>query len=122
MRLVQVCGAGCDRIDWASLPDGAAVAPRIRALRLADWTRSARFAGPPIGELARQGRRHRRARADRPRGGRAESRAAWIVSKPSPDYALECRGGLQGFKIHGWHDGDKQRKAAVVLAVREAVA
>ncbi|MBJ3777663.1 enolase C-terminal domain-like protein [Acuticoccus mangrovi] len=38
------------------------------------------------------------------------------------EYALACREqGFGGFKIHGWHDGDKRREAAVVLAVREAV-
>lgn len=38
------------------------------------------------------------------------------------DYAVECRDrGFAGFKIHGWHDGNKRREAAVVLAVRKAV-
>lgn len=38
------------------------------------------------------------------------------------EYALACRDqGFPGFKIHGWHDGDKRREAAVVLKVREAV-
>ncbi|WP_046869178.1 enolase C-terminal domain-like protein [Microvirga massiliensis] len=38
------------------------------------------------------------------------------------DYARACREqGFAGFKIHGWHDGDKRREAAVVLKVREAV-
>lgn len=38
------------------------------------------------------------------------------------DYALECRGkGFVGFKIHGWHDGNRKREAANILAVREAV-
>ncbi len=38
------------------------------------------------------------------------------------EYAVECRErGFAGFKIHGWHDGDKRREAAVVLAVRDAV-
>lgn len=37
-------------------------------------------------------------------------------------YAAECKArGFAGFKIHGWHDGDKRREAAVVLAVRDAV-
>lgn len=38
------------------------------------------------------------------------------------DYALACKEqGFAGFKIHGWHDGDRKREAAVVLAVRKAV-
>jgi L-alanine-DL-glutamate epimerase-like enolase superfamily enzyme len=38
------------------------------------------------------------------------------------DYAREfLERGFRGFKIHGWHDGDKRREAAVVLAVRAAV-
>lgn len=38
------------------------------------------------------------------------------------DYALACREqGFAGFKIHGWHDGNKHREAAVILKVREAV-
>ena len=38
------------------------------------------------------------------------------------EYAAACRDqGFPGFKIHGWHDGDKRREAAVVLKVREAV-
>ncbi len=38
------------------------------------------------------------------------------------DYALACREqGFPAIKIHGWHDGDKRREAAVVLAVRRAV-
>lgn len=37
-------------------------------------------------------------------------------------YAAECKAqGFAGFKIHGWHDGNKRREAAVVLAVRDAV-
>jgi len=38
------------------------------------------------------------------------------------DFALACRGeNFPAFKIHGWHDGNKRREAAVVLKVREAV-
>jgi L-alanine-DL-glutamate epimerase-like enolase superfamily enzyme len=38
------------------------------------------------------------------------------------DYAIACREqGFVGFKIHGWHDGNKHREAAVILKVREAV-
>ena len=38
------------------------------------------------------------------------------------DYALACKEqGFAGFKIHGWHDGDRKREAAVVLAARKAV-
>lgn len=38
------------------------------------------------------------------------------------DYAVACRDqGFHGFKIHGWHDGDKRREAKVVLEVRKAV-
>ena len=38
------------------------------------------------------------------------------------DYALACREqGFAGFKIHGWHDGNKHREAAVILKVREVV-
>lgn len=38
------------------------------------------------------------------------------------DYALMCwENGFTGFKIHGWHDGNAQREAATVLAVRQAV-
>ena len=38
------------------------------------------------------------------------------------EYASACREqGFPGFKIHGWHDGNKRREAAVVLKVREAV-
>ena len=38
------------------------------------------------------------------------------------EYAQACRArGYPAFKIHGWHDGDKRREAAVVLAVRQAV-
>ncbi len=38
------------------------------------------------------------------------------------DYALECRErGFAGFKIHGWHDGDRHREAANVLGVRARV-
>ena len=38
------------------------------------------------------------------------------------DFAKACRDlGFPGFKIHGWHDGNKRREAAVVLKVREAV-
>lgn len=37
-------------------------------------------------------------------------------------YAQECKErGFRGFKIHGWHDGDKRREAKLVLAVRDAV-
>ncbi len=38
------------------------------------------------------------------------------------DYALACKErGFAGFKIHGWHDGERKREAAVVLAVRRVV-
>ncbi|HMR30873.1 MAG TPA: enolase C-terminal domain-like protein [Geminicoccaceae bacterium] len=38
------------------------------------------------------------------------------------EFALDCRErGFAGFKIHGWHDGDKHREAAVIHAVRKAV-
>ena len=38
------------------------------------------------------------------------------------DYARACKEqGFAGFKIHGWHDGNPKREAAVALAVREAV-
>jgi L-alanine-DL-glutamate epimerase-like enolase superfamily enzyme len=38
------------------------------------------------------------------------------------DYALECKErGFAGFKIHGWHDGNRKREAANVLQVRAAV-
>ena len=38
------------------------------------------------------------------------------------EYAAACRDqGFPGFKIHGWHDANKRRDAAVVLKVREAV-
>ncbi len=38
------------------------------------------------------------------------------------DFALSCRDlGFPAFKIHGWHDGDKRREAAVVHKVRDAV-
>lgn len=38
------------------------------------------------------------------------------------EFAVACREqGLQGFKIHGWHDGDRRREAHVVGAVRRAV-
>ncbi len=38
------------------------------------------------------------------------------------EFALECRErGMPGFKIHGWHDGNKKREAAVIGAVRKAV-
>ncbi len=38
------------------------------------------------------------------------------------DFAVACREqGFHGFKIHGWHDGDKHREAEVVLKVREAI-
>ncbi|MFC7397313.1 enolase C-terminal domain-like protein [Chelatococcus sp. GCM10030263] len=38
------------------------------------------------------------------------------------EYATACRDqGFPGFKIHGWHDGNKKREAAVVLKAREAV-
>jgi len=38
------------------------------------------------------------------------------------DYAIACRErGFRGFKIHGWHDGNKKREAAVVLRAREVV-
>jgi len=37
-------------------------------------------------------------------------------------YALACaEAGFRGFKIHGWHDGNKRREAAVVLEVRKAI-
>jgi L-alanine-DL-glutamate epimerase-like enolase superfamily enzyme/DNA-binding transcriptional regulator YiaG len=37
-------------------------------------------------------------------------------------FAVECREqGFPGFKIHGWHEGDKRKEAAVVLGVRAAV-
>ncbi|OSP53803.1 enolase C-terminal domain-like protein [Pseudoruegeria sp. SK021] len=37
-------------------------------------------------------------------------------------YAIECKErGFSGIKIHGWHDGDKRREAALVLAVRNAI-
>lgn len=38
------------------------------------------------------------------------------------DFALACRErGMAGFKIHGWHDGNKRREAAVIAEVRKAV-
>ncbi len=38
------------------------------------------------------------------------------------DFALACREmGYQGFKIHGWHDGDRRREAQNVLGVRARV-
>lgn len=38
------------------------------------------------------------------------------------DYAVACREkGFAGFKIHGWHDGDRQREARNALGVRAAV-
>jgi L-alanine-DL-glutamate epimerase-like enolase superfamily enzyme len=38
------------------------------------------------------------------------------------DFALACREqGFTGFKIHGWHDGDKRREARNLLGVRKAV-
>ncbi|HEX7076513.1 MAG TPA: enolase C-terminal domain-like protein [Hyphomicrobiaceae bacterium] len=38
------------------------------------------------------------------------------------EFARACREkGFPGFKIHGWHDGNKHREAKVVLKVREAV-
>jgi len=38
------------------------------------------------------------------------------------DFALACKErGMPGFKIHGWHDGNKHREAAVIGAVRKAV-
>jgi L-alanine-DL-glutamate epimerase-like enolase superfamily enzyme len=38
------------------------------------------------------------------------------------EYACACAAqGFRGFKIHGWHDGDKRREARVVLEVRKAV-
>jgi L-alanine-DL-glutamate epimerase-like enolase superfamily enzyme len=38
------------------------------------------------------------------------------------DYAVECRNrGFAGFKIHGWHDGDRRREVANLLGVRKAV-
>lgn len=38
------------------------------------------------------------------------------------EYAVECREkGFVGFKIHGWHDGNRKREAANILAVRKAV-
>lgn len=38
------------------------------------------------------------------------------------DFAVACKErGMPGFKIHGWHDGDKRREAAVIAAVRKAV-
>lgn len=37
-------------------------------------------------------------------------------------YAAACKArGYPAFKIHGWHDGDRRREAAVVHAVRNAV-
>lgn len=38
------------------------------------------------------------------------------------DFAQQCRDrGFKGFKIHGWHDGNKRREAEVILGVRKAV-
>jgi L-alanine-DL-glutamate epimerase-like enolase superfamily enzyme len=38
------------------------------------------------------------------------------------DYALACREkGFVGFKIHGWHDGNKHRESAVIHQVRKSV-
>lgn len=38
------------------------------------------------------------------------------------DFAQQCRDrGFKGFKIHGWHDGNKRREAAVVAQVRKSV-
>jgi phosphoglycerate dehydrogenase-like enzyme len=76
VRLIQVPGAGCDRIDWSAVPPSATVcnafehetacaeyvllamlewAIQLRradaAIRAGDWTRSARFAGLPGNEI-----------------------------------------------------------------------
>lgn len=38
------------------------------------------------------------------------------------DFAEFCKGlGFQGFKIHGWHDGDARHEASNLLGVRERV-
>ncbi len=38
------------------------------------------------------------------------------------DYAVACaEQGFHGFKLHGWHDGNKKREAQAILAVRKAV-
>ena len=38
------------------------------------------------------------------------------------EYAVECREkGFVGFKIHGWHDGNRKREANNILKMREAV-
>lgn len=38
------------------------------------------------------------------------------------DYAVACaERGFRGFKIHGWHDGDKRREVENLLGVRKAV-
>ena len=38
------------------------------------------------------------------------------------DFAVACADqGFRGFKIHGWHDGNKRREAENLLAVRRAV-
>ena len=38
------------------------------------------------------------------------------------DFAVACaEQGFRGFKIHGWHDGNKRREAENLLAVRRAV-
>lgn len=37
-------------------------------------------------------------------------------------FALQCKEmGYQGYKIHGWFDGDKKAEAAIILAARKAV-
>lgn len=38
------------------------------------------------------------------------------------EFALQCREmGYQGYKIHGWFDGNKKAEASLVLATRKAV-
>ena len=38
------------------------------------------------------------------------------------DYALACKqAGFNGFKIHGWHDGDARKEARTILLVRQQV-
>lgn len=37
-------------------------------------------------------------------------------------YAVQCKeAGFNGFKIHGWHNGDSRREASTVLEVRKSV-
>lgn len=38
------------------------------------------------------------------------------------DFAVQCKEmGYQGYKIHGWFDGDKKAESSIILAARKAV-